>query len=323
MPRVLISSPFPEAMVQFFRQLVGEAAEVDFVTTPGDAEFAQKAASVAVLVNGFRRVDAALLELAPKVKFIQQIGVGYNNLDLKALSARNILAANTPGVNAEAVAEHAILLMLSLLKRFEESVTATRANDWPTMKIAGSGLTELGAATVGLVGFGSTGQAVAERLKPFGARVLYTSRRRASPEIEERLGVSYASFPDLLAASSIVSLHLPLSAETHHLIGAKELAQMPPGSFLINTARGDIVDETALHAAIAGGHLGGAGLDVIQQEKPGGNPFSALHQVTVTPHTAGASKGVMVKAAKIAAGNVSRYLAGEKPLYILPGLETP
>lgn len=321
MPQVLIASPFPLAMVQLFKQLVGDAVEVDFVTTPGDDEFAQKAANAEILVTGFRRVDAATLDLAPKVKFIQQIGVGYNNLDLKELSERGILAANTPGVNAESVAEHTILLMLSLLKQFEASVRATRANDWPVFAILQAGVTELGAATVGLVGFGSIGQAVAERLKPFGPRVLYTSRRRVSPEIEERLGVSYAAFSDLLAASSIVSLHLPLSAETHHLIGEKELAQMPPGSFLINTARGDIVDEMALHRAISSGHLGGAGLDVLQQEKPGGNFFSDLPQVTVTPHIGGASKSVMVKAARMSAGNISRYLAGEKPLYILPELE--
>jgi phosphoglycerate dehydrogenase-like enzyme len=321
MPRVLITTPFPEAMVQLFKKLVGEAVEVDFVTTPAEDEFLQKIAGADILVNGFRKIDAATLDKAPQVKFIQQIGVGYNNLDLALLRERGILAANTPGVNAESVAEHTILLMLALLKRFEESVNITRANKWSTIKILQGGVTELGAATVGLIGFGSTGQAVAARLKPFGSRVLYTTRRRVSPEIEERLGVSYATLPELLAASSIVSLHLPLNAETRNLISEKELALMPPGSFLVNTARGDIVDEAALRQAVLSGHLGGAGLDVLQTEKAGSNPFTDLPQVTITPHTAGASRSVMIKAAQMSAGNVTRYLSGERPLYILPELQ--
>jgi phosphoglycerate dehydrogenase-like enzyme len=321
MPKILLTAPVPEQLSAQFRTLIGDKAEFEVVRTGAAAEFAQKAAEADIFVNLFRPLDAAALAQAPKLRFIQQIGVGYNHLDIKALAEAGILASNTPGVNTQSVAEHTIMLILALLKQFSAATEATRANKWPTLALTQAGIKEIGAATVGLVGFGAIGQAVAERLKPFGPRVFYTSRRRASADIEERLGVSYTGLPDLLASSSIVSLHLPLNAETERLLGANEFARMQPGSLLINVARGGLIDETALRQALENGQLAGAGLDVLTDESDGKNPFADLPQVLVTPHIAGSSQTVIIKATRMAVGNILRYLAGEKPLYLLPELK--
>jgi D-3-phosphoglycerate dehydrogenase len=170
-----------------------------------------------------------------------------------------------------------------------------------------------------LVGLGAIGRAVAERLRPFGPSVRYTTRRQLDAGTEERLGVTYASLPELLASSTIVSLHLPLSEETRHLIGAAELAQMQPGSLLINTSRGGLVDEAALRDALKRGHLGGAGLDVLQQERAGGNPFTDLPNVIVTSHISGSSRPSGERIVRMAAANIARVLAGEPPQHLVPG----
>lgn len=322
MPKILLTTPVPAPIVAQLRNLLGGRADFQAVTTPGDDEFARLAADADILITLYRRLDANALLQAPKVRFIQQVGVGYNNLDTGALLQAGILASNTPGVNTQAVAEHTIMLMLALLKQFGPATEATRVKRWPSMALMQAGIREIGTSTVGLVGFGAIGQAVAERLKPFGCRVLYTSRHQAGTTLEEKLGVSFTDLPDLLASSNLVSLHLPLNAQTHHLIGEKELARMKPGSILFNTARGEIVDETALRQALESGHLAGAGLDVLKNEMEGYNPFSDLPQVLVTPHLAGGSQNVIVKATQMAVGNILRFLAGERPLYILPELET-
>ncbi len=321
MPKILITQAVPSAMLTQLKTLVDGKAEIEAVTTPQDDEFGRLAAEADVIINGFRQLDATALTLAPKVRFIQQLGVGYNNLDTKTLAQAGIIASNTPGVNSQAVAEHTILLMMVLLKRFVMAENATRANTWPQLKIMQAGIGEIGTSTIGLIGFGSIGQAIAKRLKPFGSRLLYTSRQRADPALEEKLGVRYLNLPELLATASIVTLQLPLNAQTRHMIGAPELNQMKPGSILINTSRGEIVDEAALRQAIESGHLAGAGLDVLTNEADGGNPFYDLPQVVVTPHMGGISQGAVARTVQMAFENVVRYLNGEKPLYILPELQ--
>lgn len=213
------------------------------------------------------------------------------------------------------------MLMMVLLKRFVAAEDGTRANIWHhQMKLFQAGIGELGTSTIGLVGFGAIGQAVAERLKPFGTQLLYTTRHQVSLTLEERLGIKYVSLPELLASASIVSLHLPLNPETRHFIGPKELSQMKPGSILINTSRGELIDEKALRQALESGHLAGAGLDVLTEEADGKNNFADLPQVVVTPHLGGLSQGAIARTMQMACANVLRYLGGEKPLYILPEL---
>jgi len=292
--------------------------DLDLVRTLSEEDLARHAAETEILLVIQRKVDARLLSIVPRVRFVQRVGVGYDNLDLEALQAAGVVAAYTPGANAVAVAEHTILLMLALLKRLTAAESATRQGGWPTMELFQAGLGDLAGTTVGLVGFGNTARAVAQRLVPFGSRLQYTSHHAMDPATEQQFGVRYASLEDLLVSSTIVSLHVPLTGATRRLIGEAELAKMPAGAFLVNTSRGEVIDEAALRHAIESGKLGGAALDVLYNEGAGGNPFADLPQVIVTPHIAGGSRAAVERALQMALANVARYLRGEPPLDLVP-----
>src|SRR5438132_8972865 len=256
MPRVLLIDPLPSPVVERLRPSFPASVGFDAVPTSSEEDLAQYGAEAEILLVIHRKVDARLLSLVPRVHLVQRVGVGYDNLDLAALQAAGVVAAYTPGANAVAVAEHTILLMLALLKRFVAAEAGVRQGGWPTLELFQAGLSDLANATVGLVGFGNIGRAVAERLQPFGSRLLYTARHTVDPTIEQRFGVRYASLDDLLASCTIVSLHLPLTEVTQGLIGEAELAKMPAGALLINTSRGEILDEEALRRALVSGKLG-------------------------------------------------------------------
>jgi len=318
MSRILLIDPLPPPLVERMRPMFPSGAGLDIVSTLSEEELARHATETEILLVINRKVDAHLLSILPRVRFVQRVGVGYDNLDLEALKAAGVVAAYTPGSNAIAVAEHTILLMLALLKRFVAAESASRQGGWPTMELFQAGLGELANTTVGLVGFGSIGRAVAQRLSPFGSHLLYTTRQAADPATEQQFGVRYASLDDLLASSMIVSLHVPLTEATRNLIGEAELAKMRAGAFLVNTSRGEVIDEAALHRAIESGKLGGAGLDVLYNERPGGNPFAGMPQVIVTPHIAGGSRAAVERAIQMALANIARYLRGEPLLDLIP-----
>lgn len=318
MPSVLLIDPIPAPFVERLGPLFPPGAPLDIVSSYSEEDLARHATETEILLVIQRKVDAHLLSFLPRVRFIQRVGVGYDNLDLSALQAAGVVAAYTPGANAVAVAEHTILLMLALLKRFVAAESATRQGGWSTMELFQAGLGDLATATVGLVGFGHIGRAVAERLAPFGSRLLYTARHAVDPAIEQQFGVRYASLDDLLASSTIVSLHLPLTGASRGLISETELAKMRAGAFLVNTSRGEILDEMALHRALVSGKLGGAALDVLSNESPGGNPFADLPQVIVTPHIAGGTRAAIERSLQMAIANVARFLRGETPLDLVP-----
>jgi phosphoglycerate dehydrogenase-like enzyme len=318
MPRVLLIDPTPLPLVERIRPMFPAGADLDVVPTYSEEDLARHAAETEILLVVHRKVDARLLSILPRVRFVQRIGVGYDNLDLEELQAAGVVAAYTPGANAVAVAEHTILLMLALLKRFAAAESATRQGGWPTVELFQAGIGELANTTVGLVGFGNTGRAVAQRLAPFGSRLLYTARHAVDAVTEQQSGARYASLDDLLASSTIVSLHLPLNEATRGLIGEAELAKMPAGAFLVNTSRGEVIDEAVLRRALVSGKLAGAALDVLYNERPGGNPFADLPQVIVTPHVAGGSRAAVERALQMAIANVTRFLRGESPLDLVP-----
>ncbi len=256
MPRILLIDPIPLPLVERMRPMFPAGTGLDMVSTLSEENLARHAAETEILLVIQRKVDALLLSILPHVRFVQRVGVGYDNLDLEALQAAGVVAAYTPGANAVAVAEHTILLMLALLKRFAAAESATRQGGWPTMELFQAGLGDLASTTVGLVGFGSIGRAVAQRLAPFGSRLQYTASHAVDPTTEQQFGVRYASLEDLLATSTIVSLHVPLTGATRGLIGEAELAKMPAGAFLVNTSRGEVLDESALRHTIESGKLG-------------------------------------------------------------------
>lgn len=318
MAHILLIDPIPLPLVERLRSVFPEGVTLDVVRTASEEDLVRQAAEADILLVLHRPVDARLLAVAPRVRFIQNIGVGYDNFDLAALRAAGVAAAYTPGANASAVAEHTILLMLALLKRFVAAESAVRQANWQTMDLFQAGLGDLSTATVGLIGFGQIGRAVAQRLRPFGTRVLYTARHSVDSALEAQLGVQYAGLEDLLSACNIVSLHTPLSNTTRGLLGEAEFAKMQDGALLINTGRGDLIDEAALRRALVSGHLGGAGLDVLHDERPGGNPFADLPQVIVTPHIAGGSIAAIAQIQQMAITNVMRFLRGESPLNLVP-----
>src|SRR6266550_8999788 len=225
MPRILLIDPIPPSLVERMRPMFPVDADLDIVSTLSEEELARHATETEILLDINRKVDAHLLSILPRVRFIQRVGIGYDNLDLEALKAAGVVAAYTPGANAVAVAEHTILLMLALLKRLTAAESATRQGGWPTMELFQAGLGDLAGTTVGLVGFGNTARAVAQRLAPFGSRLLYIARHAVDAATEQQFGVHYASLDELLSSSTIVSLHLPLNEATEGLIGEAELAK--------------------------------------------------------------------------------------------------
>jgi phosphoglycerate dehydrogenase-like enzyme len=323
MDKVLLVDPALAGLADRFRERLPADVEVAAVTSFDDAEFARLAADATILVNARRPIGAATLVMAPEVRLIQAIGVGIDSIDLAAAAAAGVTVAYNPGVNRIGAAEHAVMLMLALVKGLAASERSTRAGRFAPADVISRGIDDLADATVGIVGMGQIGRTVAERVAAFGSRIVYHSRRPV-PEIEERFGARRLDLAELLAASTIVTLHVPLTPETHNLIGAAELAAMPAGAYLVNCGRGGLVDEDALRAAIVSGHLAGAGLDVLEHETDGVNPFADVPEVIVTPHVGGGSRNSMAGVVERCTANIRRLLAGE-PLrdVVIPATDAP
>jgi phosphoglycerate dehydrogenase-like enzyme len=245
--------------------------------------FAEQLADAEVLLHVLEPVTAQVMAHAPNLKLIQKIGVGVNTIDLDAARARGIAVANMPGTNSQAVAEHTLALMLAALRRIPFLDRAMRAGaGWTLAPDEFDRIGEMCGRTVGLVGNGEVPKRLAPVLRALGARVIYTDRTTAAGTV-----AAWRPLDKLLAEADIVSLHVPLTPETAQLINAETLGQMKPGSILINTARGALVDETALQAALLSGHLAAAGLDVVAAEPAGANHrLFKFDNVVLTPHIA-------------------------------------
>lgn len=264
----------------------------------------------AVLV-GWAEVTAPMLAHARRLRMIQKWGIGVDRIDVDAASRMGVPVYITAGSNAGPVAELTIALILAIYRRLPYVDRAIREGKWPKSEMRESCF-QIAGKTVGLIGFGSIGRMVARRLRGFDVQVLYYDTRRADPETELALGARAVSLPELLAQSDIVSLHAPANPQTHRLIDARAIAQMKQSAVLINTARGELVDEGALHAALASGKLHGAGLDAFDPEPPSAdNPLLALAQVVVTPHAGGGVFDNVANVARHAFGNILRHWHGE------------
>ena len=321
MTKVLITEPALAGMVQPLQERL-PGVVIAIVTGFDDDELTALGADADVLVNARRRIDARTLALTPMVRFVQLIGVGTDSVDRPAMAAAGVLVAHNPGVNRTGVAELAIMLMLALTKRLPNSERSTRAGRFVAGEVIATGIGDLAGATIGLIGFGDIGATVAQRLVAFGPRIVYHARHPVA-HAGPRFGATWLPLPELLASSDIVSLHCPMTPATYHLIGAAELATMRPSAYLVNTARGGLVDEDALRVAIETGRLAGAALDVLEHETEGRNPFSDLPDVIVTPHVGGGSRNSLNGMVVRIAANIERYMAGEPladpvPLTIVP-----
>ncbi len=306
------------------RELPGEAlsrlgAQVDLRVWDGElppsrdmllTEAAHAEGLVTLLTD---RVDAGLLAVAPALRAVSNVAVGYDNIDVPACTARRIPVGNTPGVLTETTADFAFALLLGLARRVAEADAFVRKGQWRTWSptlLLGS---DVHGATLGIVGPGAIGAAVARRARGFGMRVLYVSRE-PKPALEAELGMTRVDKATLLAESDVVSLHVPLSAATRHWLGRAELAAMKPGALLVNTARGGVVDQEALIEALREGRLGGAALDVMEPEPlPADSPLVALPNVLLAPHIASASHATRGLMASMAVDNLLAALEGRRP----------
>jgi len=303
---------------------------IDFSTfeleiLPGDVteEKVCKAVADATVIFGDGRhlthITRRVIEAAPRLKLIQLLTVGYDEVDIEAADEHGIPVSNTAGCNAISVAEHAIMFMLVLLKKGLYAHESTLRGEWPQMELAvGGKVLELGGKTLGILGLGAIGTEVAKMARVFGSHILYHKRSRLPVGEEERLGVKYVGFDELLQWSDILSIHVPLTSETRGMIGREEISMMKKGAILLNLARGGVVDDAAVAEALKEGRLSGAGLDVFGDEPLGpDNVFDGVENVMLSPHVSGASKEMLGRAFKMCGENLARFFAGEKLDYVV------
>ena len=293
------------------------------VAKHGSPAFDAALADAECLVGfGDGTMDDAFYKRAPKLKLVQLLSAGYDRVDIEAARRAGVPVCNNGGANSTAVAEHAILLMLAVSRRLVWQHENVAGGRWRGNNSSDVKLFEVYNKTLGIVGLGTIGRKTAKLARAFGMRVQYYDVTRISEEHAEQIGVRFALLEELLKTSDIVSLHVPLLAETKHMINAERLKMMKPSAFLINTCRGPVVDERALIEALGNGTIAGAGLDVFDQEPPPpGNPLFALPNVTLTAHFAGPTWDTQFSRFRNAFDNCQRVARGEKPLWIIPELQ--
>ena len=311
--RVLIASrsfgPNCPAAVERMRAAGCELITNEWGRAPTEAELQARIGDIDVLISGTEPVTERVLQAAPRLKVISKHGVGYENIDLEAARRREIPVALAQGAISDAVADMAMALLLALARRVPESDRAVKAGRWP--KMVGM---ELRGRTLGIVGLGRIGKGLARRARGFGMNLAAYDPFPDEP-FARSWGVVMLPLDELLATADAVSLHVPVTPETRHLIDAGRLATMKAGAILINTARGELVDEAALFEALRSGHLAGAASDVFVKEPPGANPLLELDTFVATPHSAGQTDRGLREMGEITAENALRVLRGEEPLF--------
>jgi D-3-phosphoglycerate dehydrogenase len=284
----------------------GADQEAELIRRIGDAE-------VVINIRAHARFTDGVLSGCPRLRLISIWGTGTDNVDLEACRARGVTVTNTPGVNAHAVAEHTVALMLAVIRRIPAMDRGTREGQWPRGL-----LVQLEGLTVGLVGLGAIGSRVAQLLRPFGVR-LQAATYGPDAGRAAQAGARHLPIDALLRESDIVSLHLRLSADSQGYLSRQRLALMKPGAFLVNTARGALVDKAALVEALQEGRLAGAALDVFHEEPiPPGDPILALPNVVLTPHNGGMTREVVDGGLVRAVENVQHFLAGRPRDVVVP-----
>ncbi|HVS87576.1 MAG TPA: D-glycerate dehydrogenase [Candidatus Acidoferrum sp.] len=315
-PRVLATRPlFPAA-----QQILSAGCEMEYWTQPERISkeelfrrIKDKEGLVCLLTD---QVNEALLQVAPKLRIVANVAVGFDNIDVPACTKRGVVATNTPGVLDETTADFAWTLLMAVARRLGEGEALARSGNWKGWDLDQLVGTDVYGKTLGVVGFGRIGRAVARRSAGFQMKVIYTDAVRAPGEVERELKAEYRDFNALLAEADFVSVHVPLLAETRGLFDAPKFYRMKPTAFLINTSRGPVVDEAALVQALESGKIAGAALDVYENE-PFMHPGLKRPNVVLAPHIASASLETRTKMACIAAENVVALFAGQRPPNIL------
>ncbi len=314
--RIVCLSPYSQKQVE---DLFAGRHSVEVVTVPDPPapEDVLRECALAELVIADKRhkhrMTREVLEQMNRCLLIQMPAVGYDIIDHLAAAEFGIAVANAAGYNRNAVADWTVMAILNLVRRGSWGDRGMRDGGWPKSEMLGH---ELGALTIGILGLGNVGSALAIRLLAFGSRVLYT-------DVVERsiAGVERVPFEDLLQRADVVCVHVPLDRQTHHLIDAGALTRMRKGAFLVNASRGPVVDEEALIADLESGHLGGAGLDVFEHEPtPADNPLRGMDKVFFSPHVAGFTVESEARALEVVRDNLTLVLDGQEPSNVINGV---
>lgn len=317
-PKVLITRPIQQSVIEKISEHCD--VQVHSVDEPMPAELLAAAMSDldGVMPAGVR-ISQESIAAAPRLRVVSTISVGYDNIDVEACNRRHILVTNTPDVLTEATADLAFALMLAAGRRVAEGDRYVRGGHWMHWEWNCLWGTEMHGRTLGLYGFGRIAQATARRARGFSMRILYHARHRVSASVEKEFAAEFVDRETLLRQSDFLSLHVPLTPETRHSISAAELALMKPSAFVINAARGPILDEEALVQALRAGRLAGAGLDVFENEPRVHPGLMAMDNVTMLPHVGSATAETRLRMALLASENLLAALRGERP----PNLVNP
>lgn len=313
-PRIVVTGRIPEPGLDLLRSAGEVWAWSGDDPIPDDVRDDRLASADAVVTLLTDRVDDTFLDAAPNVRIVANVAVGHNNIDLDACRRRGVVVTNTPDVLTDATADLAMALVLMVTRRLGEGerlVRSGRAWKWGMFMMLG---TSLQGRTLGIVGMGAIGEALADRARAFGLSIVYHNRRPVEAATEARLGARLVPLDELLATSDVVSLNCPYTQETHHLIDADALRSMGSAAYLVNTARGPIVDEAALVAALRDGVIAGAGLDVFEHEPEVHPGLLDLDNAVLVPHLGSATVETRAAMAELAARNVVEVLAGRPPV---------
>jgi glyoxylate reductase len=311
-PKVFVTRPLPRAALEILTSKYEVEVRAEDRPLPPE-QLATACEHVEGLLVAGARVTSEVLKQATYLRAISNAGVGYDNIDLAGCNARRIPVTNTAGVLEETTADLAFALLLAAARRVVEGDRLIREDRWHEWQWGLLHGADVHGKTLGIYGFGRIGQAMARRGRGFGMRVLYFQRHRAPESVESEIGAQCVDRETLLHDSDFLSLHVPLTAETQHAIGAQELALMKPGAFLINTARGKVVDEGALVESLERHRLAGAGLDVFEREPHLHPGLVDLSNVVLAPHVGSSTEETRFRMARLAAENLAAMLEGRRP----------
>lgn len=311
--RAFVTRAIPDAGLAMLRQKVQVVLWEQELPPPRDVLLREAARADGILCLLTDKIDEELIAGAARLKVISNYAVGHDNIDVAAATRRGIMVTNTPGVLTETTADLAFALMMAVARRIVEGEKYARGGRWktwhPTLLLG----QDIFGSTLGLVGLGRIGSAMAKRARGFEMRVIYYDVKR-NPDAEHKLGISFVEFEDLLRQSDFVSIHVPLTAETSKMFDARAFSLMKPTAVLVNTSRGPVVDEAALYEALKAGRIWGAGLDVTDPEPPSlDNPLLHLPNAVIVPHIGSASHATRTKMATMAASNLLAALEGRVP----------
>lgn len=314
-PRILVArAVFPEVIDRLSAHFEVSHNQDDATWSKADL-IARLQGMAGAFTTGGERIDAEVLAACPDLRICANMAVGYNNFDLPAMTARGVLATNTPDVLTETTADFGFALLMATARRVTESEQYLRAGRWTKWSYDMFAGAEVHGSTLGILGMGRIGQGIARRgAHGFGMRVVYHNRSRLAPEVEAACGARYVSKDELLRTADHLVLVLPYSAESHHAIGAAEIACMKPTATLVNIARGGIVDDAALAAALRAQRIAAAGLDVFEGEPRVHPDLLTVPNVVLTPHIASATVATRRAMADLAADNLIGYLVQGRPL---------